>query len=249
MDPAHLAPPDTRRRIVKLGSIAACAALILLLLVARMAWVPTEGGDSKSTGAGPTTTATGAVELGGAPETAVRTVVPIQDDSKTAAPSAPVASADTEAIEGVLRVFDDEDRLHEEEDGSFLLTADDESEGRTIDVRSGRWRTEIRPHVEYRTEDVLAGGRPAAPVMDRQPRRRADGKGWEVLAHWTRSTVLVVRGVDTGLDLSEVDVAANVPNGGREGCHPGVVDEKNWIVRGARSPIRSRSSTLPALRP
>jgi len=237
MDAAAKARPRVRQRAVRSGLVAAC--VVLLLALARLARDPPGHGAPEPAGAGFSNAVETPARLDGSREAATRTAAESSGGAEDATSTAPVAttSAGTETIEGVLRVSDEADLVHEKEDGSFLLVAEDEDEGRTIEVRGGMWRAAIRPRVGYRVENVLAGGRPAVSGQYDQPRRRADGDGWEVVARWIRPTVLVVRGLDTGVDLAGVDVAADALTGGLGGCHPGTVEEEQWIARDARSPL------------
>jgi hypothetical protein len=156
---------------------------------------------------------------------------PPQEEPADVAP-APVAAA--QPIEGVLRVTDEEDRDHDDLDGSFLLTADDEREGRTIAVHAGRFATELRVEVPYRVERIVAGERAAVPLDYELPRRGAEGE-WEVVARWVRPTVLVITAADTGLELGGIDLLEGSSDGG---CQPSALDDAHWLARDATSPIR-----------
>jgi hypothetical protein len=94
----------------------------------------------------------------------------------------------------VLRVFDELDRCHEDLDGSFLLSAEDErvDEWRTIEVNDGHFAADLRTGVEYTADDVRADGRRAVPLSFHQPRRNERG-AWEVAARFARETVLTGR--------------------------------------------------------
>ena len=155
------------------------------------------------------------------------------------APTEPEAAESSERIEGVLRVFDELDRCHEDLDGSFLLSAEDErvDEWRTIEVNDGHFAADLRTGVEYTADDVRADGRRAVPLSFHQPRRNERG-AWEVAARFARETVLTVVAADTGLELAGIDLVEL--SNGSESCIPGALDQAQWLARDARSPI-----TLP----
>src|SRR5262245_2171838 len=215
------------------------AALAVLLILVLMVSEPWRVGHPRRLRGESSSRAPSRPELVVPGESGTRSAAEPSSDGGEGTPAVEVSAPDGEhdAIEGVLRVFDGQDRAHEDQDGSFLLTADDEPEGRAIEVHGGRWRASLRAGTKYQVEDLLAGGRRAVPVDYDLPRRASTGEGWEIVARWTRSTVLVVRGQDTGLDLSGVDVAADVPRATLEGGHPGDAVEEHWIVRSARSPL------------
>jgi hypothetical protein len=190
----------------------------------------------------PAATPTGAErepELESAPAAAARRSGVESAPGAAAAPPAHPASAPEVGarIDGRLRVLDEHDRSHEDLDGTFVLTAEDEHEGRTIAVRGGRFGAELRAGIEYRVEDVRAGGRPAVPTEYAQPRRNAAGD-WEVTARWARDTVLTVVSADTGVELAGIDLLEDAGRDG--GCQPAELERADWLARDARSPI-----TLP----